>query len=238
MNASDTNGHYSYVGSDSSRVRLVLPANCFGRYVLKVSAMTLDSSWVTVSDTVTVLPLTDFSVTVLTSDSTMGTVHGGGVYSEDSVATLMALAHSNHSFMGWDNGSDENPYMLSVQSDTTVTAIFSANTTEIEYIHDTVHDTIYIHDTIVVGVDEVDTINAKIYTSHGQIVVESGDGMPLGEVYVFDMMGRMTHSSVSHPAASSPNLGEHPRYQFDVPASGTYLVKIGNHPARKVVVIR
>ncbi len=25
---------------------------------------------------------------------------------------------------------------------------------------------------------------------------------------------------------------------IDVPATGTYLVKIGNHPARKVVVIR
>ena len=256
MNASDTNGYYSYVGSDSSRVRLVLPANCFGRYVLQVSAMTLDSSWVTVSDTVTVLTLADFAVTALTSDSTMGTVHGGGVYLEGSVATLMALAHSNHSFMGWDNGSDENPYMLSVQSDTTVTAIFSPHTADTEYIHDTtvvdhyatdtlwlhdtvyLHDTIYIHDTIVVGVDEVEAINAKIYTSNGKIVVESGDGMPLEDVYVFDMTGRMTHSSVSHPAASSPNLGEQPRYQFDVPVAGTYLVKIGNHPARKVVVIR
>ena len=25
---------------------------------------------------------------------------------------------------------------------------------------------------------------------------------------------------------------------FDVPASGTYMIKIGNHPARKVVVIK
>ena len=117
------------------------------------------------------------------------------------------------------------------------TTVFQTDTL---WLHDTifVHDTIYIHDTIVVGVDEVDAINAKIYTSRGQIVVESGDGMPLGEVHVFDMMGRMTHSSVSLPAASSPSLGEQPRYQFDVPASGTYLVKIGNHPARKVVVIR
>ena len=26
--------------------------------------------------------------------------------------------------------------------------------------------------------------------------------------------------------------------RFDVPASGTYMIKIGNHAARKVVVIR
>ena len=243
MNADDTNGHYSYVGSDSSRVRLVLPANCSGRYVLLVSAMMLDSSWVTVRDTLTVLPLTDFAVTALTSDSTMGTVHGGGVYSEGSLATLMALAHSNHSFMGWDNGADENPYMLLVQGDTTVTAIFSANTTEIEYIHDTtivnhyatdtlwlhdtvfVHDTIYIHDTIVVGVDEVDAINAKIYTNHGQIVV---DGAENNTVWLYDVNGRIL----------ATKQDEYSPLHFDVPTIGTYLVKIGNHPARKVVVIR
>lgn len=243
MNASATNGYYSYVGSDSTRVRLVLPANCFGRYVLKVSAMTLDSSWVTVSDTVMVLQLADYAVTALSSDSTMGTVHGGGVYSEGSVATLMALAHSNHSFMGWDNGADENPYMLLVQGDTTVTAIFSANTTEIEYIHDTtivnhyatdtlwlhdtvfVHDTIYIHDTIVVGVDEVDAINAKIYTNHGQIVV---DGAENNTVWLYDVNGRIL----------ATKQDEYSPLHFDVPTIGTYLVKIGNHPARKVVVIR
>jgi hypothetical protein len=26
--------------------------------------------------------------------------------------------------------------------------------------------------------------------------------------------------------------------RFDVAASGTYLVKVGNHPARKIVVVR
>lgn len=117
--------------------------------------------------------------------------------------------------------------------DTTVVFI-----TDTLWLHDTVyvHDTVYIHDTIVVGLDEVEAINAKIYTSNGQIVVESGDGMPLGDVQVFDMMGRHTPS----PLRGTPsNLGgERQRYQFDVPASGTYLVKIGNRPARKVVVIK
>ncbi len=117
--------------------------------------------------------------------------------------------------------------------DTTVVFI-----TDTLWLHDTVfvHDTIYIHDTIVVGVDEVEAINAKIYTSNGRIVVESSDGMPLGEVQVFDVMGRHTPSPLR---GTPPNLGgERQRYQFDVPASGTYFVKIGNHPARKVVVIR
>lgn len=125
-------------------------------------------------------------------------------------------------------------------------------------IHDTVlqHDTIYlpqyyydtviIHDTIYItqeGIDGVDVLNAKIYSSQGQIVVESVDGIPLGEVKVFDVMGRMVMfgGRTSHSLRyGSSNLGEQScwRYTFDVPGSGTYLIKIGNHSARKVVVIR
>ena len=103
----------------------------------------------------------------------------------------------------------------------------------------TIHDTIYIHDE---GIEDVDILNARIFQRDGRIVVESGDGGPLGEVRVFDVTGRMlTHSSVSpQGAASSPNLGEQFgwRATFDVPTSGTYIVKIGDHPAKKIMVIR
>lgn len=98
----------------------------------------------------------------------------------------------------------------------------------------TIHDTIIIHDTIVVGVDEVETINAKIYTSHGQIVVEGAEG---NDVTFFDITGRriqaIKQSSIVGRADGIPQT-----IHFDAPASGTYLIKIGNHPARKVVVKR
>jgi hypothetical protein len=99
--------------------------------------------------------------------------------------------------------------------------------TDTLWLHDTVfvHDTIYIHDTIVVGVDEVDVINAKIYTSHGQIVV---DGAESHTVWLYDVNGRILASKQD----------EYSPLHFNVPATGTYLVKIDNHPARKVVVIR
>ena len=106
--------------------------------------------------------------------------------------------------------------------DTTV--VFNTDTL---WLHDTVfvHDTIYIHDTIVVGVDEVDAINAKIYTSNGQIVV---DGAERNTVWLYDVNGRIL----------ATKQDEYSPLHFNVPAKGTYLVKIGNHPARKVVVIR
>ena len=94
-------------------------------------------------------------------------------------------------------------------------------------IYDTIliHDTITIHDTIVVGVDEVTSINAKIYTNQGQIVVEDADG---NNVWFYDVNGRVL----------ATKRDEHAPLRFDAPASGTYMIKIGNHPARKVVVIR
>lgn len=82
-----------------------------------------------------------------------------------------------------------------------------------------------------VGIDEVnnEVDNVTIYQRDGRIVIKSGDNMPLGEVSVYDAVGRQ----IARPAAC-----QMPAYQFDVPATGTYLVKVGDFPARKVVVIR
>ena len=104
------------------------------------------------------------------------------------------------------------------------TTVFQTDTL---WLHDTVylHDTIFIHDTIVVGVDEVDAINAKIYTNNGHIVV---DGAESNTVWLYDVNGRIL--AIKHD--------EYSPLRFDVPVSGAYLVKIGNYPARKVVVIR
>lgn len=126
--------------------------------------------------------------------------------------------------------------------DTTIVTVPVHDTTVItEYIHDTttvyievhdtvwlteyIHDTIFIHDTIVVGIDEVDAINARVYSNNGQIVVEDADG---NAVALYDITGRYL--------ATKQDFGT--AIRFDVPTSGTYMIKIGNHPARKVVVIR
>lgn len=98
-------------------------------------------------------------------------------------------------------------------------------------IHDTIYlpqyiyDTIYIHDTIIAGVDEVDAIDANIYTCNGQIVVEGANG---NNVCLYNVNGRLL----------ATKQDEFLPLHFDVPASGAYLVKIGNHLVRKVVGIR
>ena len=76
-----------------------------------------------------------------------------------------------------------------------------------------------------VGIIDVDAINAKVYTSLGHIVVEGTEG---NTVWLYDVNGRIL----------ATKQDEYSPLRFDVPASGTYLIKIGNHPARRVVVIR
>ena len=75
----------------------------------------------------------------------------------------------------------------------------------------------------------VDFGNFKVYSEYGEIVVEGVLSRP---VQVFDMMGRTLFTT----ANSSFNFNEH--ITIPVPSSGIYLVKIGDYPARKVVVVR
>lgn len=75
------------------------------------------------------------------------------------------------------------------------------------------------------GIGDVEPMWAVIAIQNGAIVVEGAEDHP---VSVYDINGRLL--ATAH--------GEHAPLQFNVPASGTYLVKVGDHPARRVVVVR
>lgn len=75
------------------------------------------------------------------------------------------------------------------------------------------------------GIGDVEPMSAVIAIQNGAIVVEGAEDHP---VSVYDINGRLL--ATAH--------GEHAPLQFNVPASGTYLVKVGDHPARRVVVVR
>lgn len=173
-----------------------------------------------------------------------GTVIGAGNYAYGTPATVSAMPYSGYCFSHWDNGSTYNPYTFAVLEDTELTADFYAigepyqdtitiYDTLYVYVHDTLifidtlwlHDTIYIHDTIHVDIGEAVIINAKVYQHNGQIVVDGAEG---NTVTLYDLSGRMLAT-------------KHDEYMpiwLDVPASGTYMVKIGDYPARRVVVIK
>ncbi len=116
-----------------------------------------------------------------------------------------------------------------IHDTTTVTVTDTVLLTEYDTIYITLYDTVYIHDTVYVpqeGVEEITTTTAKIYQRNGMIVVEGAEGHDVG---VFDVVGRMI---------SVKRREENGKIVFDVRTSGVYLVKVGDAPARRVVVIR
>ena len=93
------------------------------------------------------------------------------------------------------------------------------------FVTDTVYffDTVYI-DVPVQGIDGVETVNVKVYTYHTRITVEGAEGMI---VRLYDVNGRLLATKAS----------DGPITNFFVQTSGTYLVRVGDLPARRVVVI-
>ena len=104
------------------------------------------------------------------------------------------------------------------------------------FVFDTVYlfDTVHVHDTVYItqeGIGEATALYVRIYQSGSQLVVEGTEGQP---VVLYDMTGRVLGKADEGVVVP----GFNGTCRFDVPASGTYLVRIGHHPARKVVVIR
>ncbi|MBQ8704428.1 MAG: choice-of-anchor D domain-containing protein [Bacteroidales bacterium] len=118
---------------------------------------------------------------------------------------------------------------ISVHDTTVVTEYLPVHDTTYIYQTDTLWltDTVYLHDTIYIteqGVDDVETAQVKVYQQEGRIVVDDPQGR---EVAVYDAVGRRL---------AVRRRGESP--EFEVPASGVYLVKVDGLPARRVVVVR
>ena len=66
-----------------------------------------------------------YTITVNASPSNAGAVSGGGAYYYGDYATLSATAYSGYEFVGWSDGSSENPHQVLVTGNATYTATFS-----------------------------------------------------------------------------------------------------------------
>ncbi len=154
-------------------------------------------------------------------------------YLHDTI--ILYVNHYVHDTTYINNYLHDTITMTTQMFDTTIVNLYQFDTSVYNnYNYDTIivnnyyYDTVFIHlhDTSYVngpGPDGVNALNVKIYTSREQIVVEGvGENM----VTLYDAMGRTlaTKQDYYNPL------------RFDVPASGTYMLKIGTHPARRVVV--
>lgn len=75
------------------------------------------------------------------------------------------------------------------------------------------------------GIDESDMENVTIYSAENTIYVRGAEGK---DVNVYDINGRTISSTL--------NAGE--TVEFRMAATGVYLVKVGNAPAKRVLVVR
>lgn len=85
--------------------------------------------------------------------------------------------------------------------------------TTVEYL-----DTVSIHNVTEAG-------RFNVFVRKDQIVVEGAKGE---KVWLYDAVGRRIATKQE----------EYAPIRFTVSASGAYLVKVGNYPARRVVVVR
>lgn len=65
-----------------------------------------------------------YTVSVSSTNTSMGTVSGGGEYEEGATATVTATPKSGYKFTKWSDGSKKNPYSFTVTKDITLTAYF------------------------------------------------------------------------------------------------------------------
>ena len=69
-----------------------------------------------------------YTVTVVSNDTSMGSVFGGGTYNHGATATLSATAAYGYHFVQWSDGNTDNPRILTVTTNATYTAQFALNT--------------------------------------------------------------------------------------------------------------
>ena len=88
---------------------------------------------------------------------------------DDDVAQVQAQALAGYKFVRWSDGSTENPHIVLVTEDMTLTAEFAPEEVDIENILIT---------------------SANIYSSNGRLHVEGAET----NYYVLDMAGRLIYS--------------------------------------------
>ena len=65
-----------------------------------------------------------YTVTVVSANSNMGTVSGGGTYNEGASVTITATPNSGYRFVRWQDNNTQNPRTVTVTSNATYTAYF------------------------------------------------------------------------------------------------------------------
>lgn len=113
--------------------------------------------------TLTAYFVENHTVLATSDNSEWGTAWGSGSYAHGDTATLLAVPQLGYVFVGWQDGSIDNPRNVVVLQDLSYTASFHSSDTVY------VHDTTVVHDTIIVP--------PTLYTLN---VYDAGHGIGVG----------------------------------------------------------
>lgn len=72
--------------------------------------------------------LNKYTITVLSSDETMGVVSGAGTYDYNQEISIRATAQTGYHFTQWHDGDESNPRPITVAGNAEYTALFAPNT--------------------------------------------------------------------------------------------------------------
>ena len=81
-----------------------------------------DTAFRATFEAIPVLPT--YTLTVVSNDTTMGTVSGGGQYTAGSIVNISATANDGYRFVQWDDGNASPSRFIAVLADITYTATF------------------------------------------------------------------------------------------------------------------
>ena len=158
------------------------------------------------------------TITFTVNDATMGTITPSGVqtYHVGETLTVTATPYAGYQLVAWQLTIDGETQTVTEDITTTYTDAV------IPEVDGAIITAVFQRET---GIDDVEAGDFKAYSIDSRIVVKGVENM---NVNIYDVTGRVVYNEAK--AAET--------IEFTVPSAGVYMVKAGNAPAKRVVVVR
>lgn len=158
------------------------------------------------------------TITFTVNDASMGTITPSGVqtYHVGETLTVTATPYAGYQLVAWQITIDGETQTVTEDITTTYTDAV------IPEVDGAIITAVFQRET---GIDDVEAGDIKAYSVNSRIVVKGVENM---NVNIYDVTGRVVYNEAK--AAET--------IEFTVPSAGVYMVKAGNAPAKRVVVVR
>ena len=127
----------------------------------------------------------NYTVTLSVNNSSMGSVSGGGTYTQGTTVTISATANNGYHFDHWSDGNTQNPRSLTVTGDISLTAYFVSTQ----------------------GIEDVDENTVVVYVDNGKVKVIGSKEEP---VRVFNMIGQQMNNNALPTGVYMVKIGSLP----------------------------